>query len=191
MEKAMNRLDSVKYLEELKKEAKNDFERRFKDVSGRFAEDLLGEKPYHKDYQDVIGWMFELYKVNSTTFFSLFRNVMSGCTDLRTLKGLEEMRSFVGNFFDDSFVKLVIDENREYDHPIDGKVKMDIDPIFDWHLEWAHDDEKCLSTKELIEIMRQIYQADYEWCEKCNHHFGGDESTQTDKYDKSLLKGSK
>jgi hypothetical protein len=136
-----------------------------------------------------MGWMFELYKVNSTTFYSLFEKVMSGCTRLETLEGLEEMRSFVGNFFDDSYVKLVVDENRTYKHPLDGKeIKMEINPMLDWHFEWANDSEDCLSTKELIDVMRQVYESDYKWCQRANERFGGDESTKLDKYDLSLLK---
>lgn len=184
----MNNLSSIKYFEELKQKAKEDFDKRFKRVSESFCDDLLGEKSYHKDYQEVIGWMFELYKVNSTTFYSLFDKVMSGCTSLETLEGLEEMDSFVGNFFDDSYVKLVIDKNRTYKNPVTGKEKeMEINPAMDWHLEWANDNEKTLTTKELIEVMRQVYEADYKWCQRFNNHFL-DSSTKLDKYDLTLLK---
>ena len=184
----MNNLSSIKYFEELKIKAKEDFERRFKDVSNRIIEDLLGDKPYHKDYQAVIGWMFELYNVNNTTFYSLFNKVMYKGTNLKTIEGLESMRSFVGNFFDDSVVKLAVDENRTYPTP-NGPKQMEIDPVFDWHLEWAHDGDECLSTQQLIDIMQQVYEANYKWCQKCNSgFFGGDESTKLDKYDLSLLK---
>lgn len=185
----MNNPSSIKYFEGLKKEAKKNFDERFKKVSYEFLEDLFGEKPYDKDCQAVIGWMFELYKVNSTTFYTLFKKVMYGRTNLETLEGLEEMRSFVGNFFDDSCVKLVVNENRTYESPITEKeVKMPISPAFDWHLEWAHDDEETLSTKELIEVMRRVYEGDYEWCKKLNDCSRGDSSTKLDKYDLSLLK---
>lgn len=188
----MNREDSIKYLEDLKLRAQEDLSDRFHRVSKEFKEDLNGDKQYHKDYQEVMGWMFELFKVNSTTFYSLFKDVLSGATDLETLEGLEEMRFFVGNFFDDAYVKLVVDDNREYDHPIKGKIQMEIDPVHDWHLEWGgYDDEKTLTTEELIQVMRDVYQADYEWCKKFNKHFGGDETTKVDKFDKSLLKKEK
>jgi hypothetical protein len=188
----MNIKDSIVYFEKLKTKAQKNCDCRIKRVADKFQEDLLGEKSYHKDYQEVIGWMFELYKVNSTTFYSLFKNVMSGSTDLTELKGLEEMRSFVGNFFDDSYVKLVVDENRTYTNPSTKEVKkIPIDPILDWHLAWANDTEECLSKDELVDVMRKAYKANYEWCKRCNKRWGGDKSTDESKYDLTLLGKSK
>jgi len=183
----MNPTESLQYFSILQQKAKDDFAERFQDVSNRVIKDLQGTKSYHKDYQEVIGWMFELYKVNSTTFYSLFRNVMSGETDLSTLEGLEKMRSCVGNFFDDSSIKLVVDKNQTYPSP-DGPKPLHINPILDWHLEWAKDDEKCLSVQELINVMKDVYQADYEWCKQFSSYFGPDKSTYLDKYNHSLLK---
>jgi hypothetical protein len=184
----MNRSSSIKYFENLKRKAKENSAQRLKNVSEEIGNDLLGKESYRKDHQDVIGWMFELYKVNPTTFYSLFKDVMPSCTNLETLRGLEEMRSFVGNFFDDSFVKLVVDD---YYPNKEEKVGININPMFDWHLEWVGDDEECLSTKQLIEIMRLVYEANYKWCQKFNCLFKGDETTKLGKYNLSLLKKPK
>jgi hypothetical protein len=182
----MNPTESIEYFSTLQQKAHDDFAKRFEDVSKRIIDDLRGTKSYHEDYQKVIGWIFELYKVNSTTFYSLFKNVMYGQTDLSTLEGLEEMRSFVGNFFDDSFVKLVVDKNQTYPSS-DGPKSLPSNPLLEWHLKWTQD-EKCLSVQELIDIMQQVYQADYEWCKQFSNHFGHDKNTNLNKYNRSLLK---
>jgi hypothetical protein len=112
---------------------------------------------------------------------------MYGQTDLSTLEGLEKMCSFVGNFFDDSFIKLVVDKNKTYPSP-NGPKSLPINPILDWHLEWTKGDEKCLSVQELIDVMKEVYQADYEWCKQFGNRFGYDKNTNLDKYNFSLLK---
>jgi len=51
------------------------------------------------------------------------------------LEGLEAMRHFVGNFFDDSYVKLVVDKNRVYSFGKGQERVLDIDPIlFNHHV---------------------------------------------------------
>lgn len=181
----MNNEASKTYLSQLLSNASTDCKERLNDVTQRFGEDMADDEPYKKHYQKVIGWMFELHKVNATTFYSLFNKVMFD-TNLNTLEGLECMRSFVGNFFDDSGVVLDVDENREYPTP-NGTKQMPIDPMFDWHIVWASEDKVWLSIQELINIMKKVYQADYDWCKECNKRFGEDKTSGLDKYDKSLL----
>ena len=114
------------------------------------------------DLSTLMEKMFELFHCNDTTFYSLFHRVLHGGTDLNTIDGLEALASFLGNFIDDAYFKIVKETN-EY-----GSTN----PILTWHIVYANDDDTSIGIEDLEGIINDVMTASQEWAKQCEKVFG-------------------
>lgn len=146
---------------------RTDFEKRFTYAQSEFVRHKTQEYS-----NPLVEKMMELHELDLTTFSGFFHRIM-GWNGINCIEGLEAFNSFVGNFLDDSYCRIVYDDRQikflnevnqctsealgEEFKPINPPQCLDV-----WVIEWCSDREEYICFETLMVTLNRLIDRAHE-----------------------------